>query len=180
MLDEGESAKADENHTCYDVGRFFGNGDATFAQKPAQQRNHEGDQPDDDNGDNNVAGGVVEAETDAHHKGIDAGGNAQEAHDTETGDIEMLVLVVGMKGLPHHPATDKKKQEESNPMVDRLDIGPKSLAQEGTQKREQPLEEAEGDSHQQPPTEGHLALERARGGDHQAVDTEGQGDEERF
>jgi hypothetical protein len=65
-------------------------------------------------------------------------------------------------------------------MVDSLDIGLESFAQEGTHEGKEPLEKAKGNGHEQAPTGRHLALERTGGGNHQAVDTKRQRDKERF
>lgn len=173
MLDEGVGAEPDEDNACEDVGGLFGHGNVAIAKKPSYHRDHEGDYSYDKNREKGLRDGVIEPKPNAYHEGVDAGGNAQKAHDAETGDVELFVVGIGVEGFPYHTTSYEKKQEERNPMVDGLDVCLECGTKERTQKGKQRLEEAKDVCHGKPPPQGHLALEGAGGGNHQAVDAEG-------
>lgn len=104
-------------------------GNIAFAEEYAEYGECECDEGDDEAGVNTVGEGRFESESYAYDEGVDAGGESEEADDSEIGWVDGFEFFFASDAVGDHLAANDGKQTEGNPVVNGCDQRTKGVAQ---------------------------------------------------
>ena len=142
MLQEDPQAHEDEDDAACQLGFGFEFGAEEVADVDAYGGEGEGDDPDEGNGGDDVH--LQEGEGDADGQRVDTGGDGHGEHGL---GAEGAVARLGLpEGFLNHVGADQPQQDESDPMVNGLDVGLELPSQKIAQQGHSGLEAAKVDA----------------------------------
>ena len=147
MLEQDTQADGDQHQTAGEF-RGFAQPDANpLADQGRQERQHQGDQPDDQ--DRLEDRNLQHRERNPHRRRIDAGRKAKHQQAPDPDPVDVLAVVRVLEAVPDHLCADRAQQPEGYPVIDWHDEPGEPGGEQPTGQRHHRLEAGKGDRNPQ-------------------------------